>query len=187
MTSTTEIELAPNGSAAFEVCLGQTLRITSRSSVSLVAFNARDLSERFDQARTKVYNMKLWLDLGDKLFSKLNNPMFAVIEDGFRPHGRHDIQLGLCSSAGAAEATCLESLAQALAPWNIAAHSIPMALNAFQNCSVDVVSGAIAPAPVRLSAPVTLALTAEMDLVVAVAICQVKSDSGDAQVRIAIQ
>lgn len=188
MTSTTEIKLAPSGSAAFEMRSGQTVSLTSQSGVSLVAFNARDMSERFDQARTKVYNMKLWLDIGDKLFSKLNNPMLEVIEDGFRPHGRHDLQLGPCSGDEVSQdlAACHESLAQALAHWNIPAHSIPMALNAFQNCSVDVVSGAIAPAPVRLSTPVTLALKAEMDLVIAVGVCPIAPGRGDMPVHIAV-
>lgn len=173
MTSIAEIELSPKGGAAFQMRAGHSLRITARSGVSLVAFNAADLGERFDQARTKVYNMKLWLDVGDKLFSKLNNPMMVVIEDGFRPYGRHDLQLGLCSSEGEGGRTaCLESLVEALAPWNIPAHSIPMSLNAFQNCNVNVASGEIAPAPVHPQPLVTLVLRAEMDLVAAVAVCQ---------------
>lgn len=186
MTPTTEIVLASSGSAAFEMRSGQTVNITSQSGVSLVAFNAGDLSERFDQARTKVYNMKLWLDIGDKLFSKLNNPMLEVVEDGFRPYGRHDLQLGPCSSEGNGGSACLENLARALVPWKIPSHSIPMPLNAFQNCSVDVVSGAIAPAPVRLSSPVALVLKAEMDLVVAVGACPIGFDAGDEPVRIVV-
>lgn len=187
MTSKTEIALAPGKSAAFEMRSGQAVRITSQSGMSLVAFNALDMSERFDQARTKVYNMKLWLDVDDKLFSKLNNPMMAVIEDGFRPFGRHDLQFGLCSGESEGGAKCLESLVEALAPWKIPAHAIPMALNAFQNCSVDVVSGEIAPAPVRLPSPVALVLEAEMDLVIAVAVCPAGSDAGASPVLIVVE
>ena len=186
MTANAQIELSPKGSSAFEMRSGQLLRISAQIGVSLVAFNAGDLSERFDQARTKVYNMKLWLDLGDKLFSKLDNPMMEVVEDGFRPYGRHDLQLGLCAGDRVNGVACLESLAQALAPWNIPSHSIPMALNAFQHCDVDAVSGAISPAPVRLPSPVTLVLKAEMHLVVAVAVCPASTDAAVPPVRVAV-
>ncbi len=186
MTSFAEIVLAPKEGSAFEMRAGQVIGITAQSGVSLVAFNARDLNERFDQARTKVYNMKLWLDLGDKLFSKLNNPMMTVVEDGFKPYGRHDLQLGHCAGDSADSAAVLRSLTQALAHWNIPAHSIPMPLNAFQSCEIDVVSGAITPVPVPLSSPVTLVLKAEMDLVVAVAECPAASAGNAAPVRIAV-
>ena len=159
-----EIEIARNSAWAAEVQAGQVLRVTARSGVSLVAFNRKDPSERFDQARTKVYNMKLWLEPGDKLFSKLNNPMLTVVSDGFAPIGRHDLQLGMCAG-------CLDSLAAALAPWRISADVIPMPLNAFQHAAVDVVSGAIAPTSVRPSSPMCLELKADIDLIVAAAAC----------------
>ena len=44
-------------------------------------------NERFDQARTKVYNMKLWITTGDVLYSKLNNPMMTIVEDQFAGRG----------------------------------------------------------------------------------------------------
>lgn len=187
MISFGEIELGAAGASAFEMRAGQVLAITAQGGVSLVAFNARDLGERFDQARTKVYNMKLWLEPGDKLFSKLDNPMMAVVEDGFRPYGRHDLQLGHCAGESAGGAACLEGLAQALAPWSIPAHAIPMALNAFQSCEVDVASGAIRPAAVHPPSPVTLRLKAEMDLVVAVAACPATAAADARAVRIALR
>lgn len=184
MTAVAEIELGAAGSAALEMRAGQVLAITAQGGVSLVAFNARDLGERFDQARTKVYNMKLWLEPGDKLFSKLNNPMMTVAEDGFRPYGRHDLQLGHCLGDSDGAIACLEGLVRALAPWSIPAHAIPMALNAFQTCEVDVASGAIKPAAVHLPLPVTLTLKAEMDLVVAIAQCRAKTAADAAPARI---
>ena len=48
-------EVVPkNSGAAFEVREGQRLRFAGRSIVDFVAFNLHDLSERFDQARTKT-------------------------------------------------------------------------------------------------------------------------------------
>lgn len=184
MTAVAEIELGAAGSAALEMRAGQVLAITAQGGLSLVAFNARDLGERFDQARTKVYNMKLWLEPGDKLFSKLNNPLMTVVEDGFRPYGRHDLQLGHCAGDSDGATACLEGLARALAPWSIPAHAIPMALNAFQTCEIDVATGAIKPVSVHLPTPVTLTLKAEMDLVVAIAQCGAKTAADAAPARI---
>ena len=48
-------EVVPkNSGAAFEVRKRQRLRVAGRSIVDFVAFNLHDLSERFDQARTKT-------------------------------------------------------------------------------------------------------------------------------------
>ena len=53
-------EIVPkNSGAAFEVKQGQRLRIAGKSIVDLVAFNLRDLTERFDQARTKTNQIKI--------------------------------------------------------------------------------------------------------------------------------
>ncbi len=102
---------------------GEVLRLTARSIVSLVCFNADDLSERFDQARTKVYNMAVWAGAGDKLYSKLNNPMMAFRSDGFAGHGRHDLQLGFGAAARLAglpaPPDARQRLAQSLEPWGL--------------------------------------------------------------------
>lgn len=169
-----EMELTPGRAWAGEMQAGEILRLTATSGASLVCFNRADLTERFDQARTKVYNMKLWLEPGDKLFSKLNNPMMRVVADGFAPTGRHDLQLGMCQS-------CAAGLAEALAPWKIAAHVIPMPLNAFMHADIDTASGAIVPTSIRPAAPATLELAAEMDLVVAVAACPDERAAGGAR------
>jgi len=53
-------EVVPkNSGAAFELKKGQTLRITGKSIVDFVAFNLHDLTERFDQARTKTNQVKI--------------------------------------------------------------------------------------------------------------------------------
>ena len=75
---------------------GQRLRIAGKSIVDFVAFNLHDLSERFDQARTKTNQVKIFISTGDVLYSKRNNPMLTIIEDTFA-EGRHDLQKGMCS------------------------------------------------------------------------------------------
>src|SRR6201997_548784 len=90
-------EVVPkNSGAAFEVRKGQRLRIAGRSIVDFVAYNLHDLSERFDQARTKTNQVKIFISTGDVLFSKRNNPMLKIVEDTFT-EGRHDLQKGMCS------------------------------------------------------------------------------------------
>ena len=61
-----------------------------------MAFRLNDLSERFDQARTKTNQVKIFITTGDVLFSKRNEPMLTIVEDTFT-EGRHDLQKGMCS------------------------------------------------------------------------------------------
>src|ERR1041384_8139170 len=90
-------EVVPkNSGAAFEIKKGQRLRIAGKSIVDFVAFNLDDLSERFDQARTKTNQAKIFISTGDTLFSKRNSPMLTIVEDTFT-EGRHDLQKGMCS------------------------------------------------------------------------------------------
>ena len=88
--------IAKNSGAAFEIKEGQRLRIAGKTIVDFVAFNLRDLAERFDQARTKTNQVKIFISTGDVLYSKRNNPMLTIVEDTFA-EGRHDLQKGMCS------------------------------------------------------------------------------------------
>jgi uncharacterized protein YcgI (DUF1989 family) len=83
-----------NSGAAFELKKGQRLRIAGKSIVDFVAFNSRDLTERFDQARTKTNQVKIFISTGDVLYSKRNNLMLTIVEDTFT-EGRHDLQKGM--------------------------------------------------------------------------------------------
>lgn len=186
-----EATIAANSGWSASVASGRTLRLTAASGLSLVCFNAADVGERFDQARTKVYNMRLWITAGEQLFSKLNNPMLTMTVDGFAGIGRHDLQYGMCSAAVLARAAaegepqryahlkgkavpahgCLENLATALRPWGIEQERIPMPLNLFQHTEIDTASGVIRPVPTRPPQPVSVELRAAMDLVVAVSAC----------------
>ena len=85
-----------NSGRAYIVKKGQRLRIAGKSIVDFVAFNLDDLTERFDQARTKTNQVKIFISAGDTLFSKRNNPMLTIVEDTFT-EGRHDLQKGMCS------------------------------------------------------------------------------------------
>ncbi|MPY71399.1 MAG: DUF1989 domain-containing protein [Alphaproteobacteria bacterium] len=161
MTAPREARIAPGAGWATTMAAGETLSVTARSIVSLVCLSAANPRERFDQARTKVYNMKIWLAAGDALFSKLNNPMMTLVEDGFDGAARHDAQYP----------GCREALAAALAGHGIPEAETPQPLNLLHHVEIDTATGLMTPTPRRPAAPVTMVLRAEMDLIVAVAAC----------------
>jgi uncharacterized protein YcgI (DUF1989 family) len=169
-------EIAPGASWAGEMAAGAELRITARSVASLVCFNAVNLRERFDQARTKVYNMKIWLAAGDALYSKLNNPLMTLVDDGFGGAGKHDAQYP----------GCRDLLAPSLAPWSISAMEVPQPLNLLLHADIDTGSGLMTLTGKRPAAPVTMVLRAEIALVVGLAACPDAAADGGAPVRIAL-
>ena len=85
-----------NSGASFEVRRGQRIRVSGRTVIDFVAFNLHNTRERFDQARTKTNQAKLFISTGDILYSKLNSPMLTIVEDTF-VEGKHDLQKGMCS------------------------------------------------------------------------------------------
>ena len=91
-----ERELPRNTGFVFDIKKGQSVRITSQTIIDFVCFNRDNLRERFDQARTKANQRKVFLTVGDSLVSKLNNTMMTIIEDTFK-EGHHDLQEGMCS------------------------------------------------------------------------------------------
>src|ERR1700739_196081 len=91
-----ERALPRNIGFAFDLQAGQAVRITSQSIIDFVCFNRENLRERFDQARTKANQRKVFISIGDSLISKSNNTMMTIIEDTFK-EGHHDLQEGMCS------------------------------------------------------------------------------------------
>ncbi len=187
-----QAEIAPNSGWSGEMTSGQVLRISAETIVDFVCFNRDNLTERFDQARTKVYNMKIWISAGDKLFSKLNNPMMTMLTDPFAGTGTHDLQEGMCSGVryalAAAEGRmnqyhhgeaievpdhgCWENLQSALTrAYGVAREDIPSPLNIFQNMKIDLETGEMQHTNVRPKAPIAVELRAEMNLVVAASAC----------------
>ena len=190
-------EVVPkNSGAAFEVRQGQRLRIAGRSIVDFVAFNLRDLTERFDQARTKTNQVKIFISTGDVLYSKRNNLMLTIVEDSFK-EGRHDLQKGMCSrkrfemvAQGTAQRIfaegvdlnpkapqdipdhgCWENLSRAVKPWNISPDDIPSPFNIFQCMRIDPDTGIMYDTTIRPKDEAHVDFRAEMDLLVAVSAC----------------
>mgnify|MGYP001305617394 FL=1 len=188
--------VAKNSGAAFEVLKGQRIRIAGRSIVDFVAFNLRDLTERFDQARTKTNQVKIFISTGDVLYSKRNNPMMTIVADTF-VEGRHDLQKGMCSrkrfemvaqgqskrlfaegvdiNPKTAEEIpthgCWENLSGAVQPWNITPDDVPSPFNIFQCMRIDADTGVMYDTMVRPKVEAHVDFRAEMDLLVAASAC----------------
>jgi uncharacterized protein len=186
-----ERRFARNTGFAFDLKKGQLARITSQTIIDFVCFNRANLCERFDQARTKANQRKVFLTTGDALVSKLNNTMMTIVEDTFK-EGHHDLQEGMCSrkrhelaaQRGLWEATygrplsempthgCTENLSEALAPYDIALEDIPSPFNIFQDMIIREKTGALEHSPVRPKPPGGhLTLRADMDLLAALSVC----------------
>jgi uncharacterized protein YcgI (DUF1989 family) len=188
--------VAKNSGAALELMKGQRLRIAGRSIVDFVAFNLHDLAERFDQARTKTNQVKIFISTGDVLYSKRNNPMLTIIEDTF-VEGRHDLQKGMCSrrrfemvAQGKSRRVfaegvdinpkkpeeipdhgCWENLSSAVKPWGIAPDDVPSPFNIFQCMRIDPETGIMYDTMIRPKEEAHVVFRAEMDLLVSASAC----------------
>ena len=192
-----QCEIVPkNSGKALIVKGGQRLRIAGKSVVDFVAFNLHDLNERFDQARTKTNQVKIFISAGDLLFSKRNNPMLTIVADSFK-EGRHDLQKGMCSrkrfemvAKGTAKRIfaegidinpkapqeipdhgCWENLSAAVRPWNISPDDVPSPFNIFQTMRIDPETGTMYDTMIRPKEEAHVDFRAEMDCLVAVSAC----------------
>jgi uncharacterized protein YcgI (DUF1989 family) len=185
-----------NSGAAFELKKGQRLRVAGTTIVDFVAFNLDDLTERFDQARTKTNQAKIFISTGEILYSKRNNPMLTIVEDTFQA-GRHDLQKGMCSRkrfemvlAGSSKRVfaegvdrnpqkaeempdhgCWENLSAALQPWNIAPDDVPSPFNIFQCMRIEADTGIMYDTMIRPENEAHIDFRADMDLLVAASAC----------------
>ncbi len=177
---------------AAELKRGQVVRIAGLSIVDFVAFDLHNLRERFDQARTKVYNGTLFISAGHKLMSKANHHLMTIVADTFR-EGTHDLQYGMCSASRFQLAKkegrlrehyghdvqeipdhgCWENLSRALEPYGIAPEDIPSPLNLFQTMKIDGTTGRMEHTTIRPrpGAGTYVDLRAERDLLVAFSAC----------------
>ena len=96
MKAILEAHVPHNTGWSAQIKQGQVIRIIATTTVDFVFFRQANLRERFDQARTKVYNMKLFLSAGDRLMGRDNQHMMTIVHDGFK-EGTHDLQKGMCS------------------------------------------------------------------------------------------
>jgi uncharacterized protein YcgI (DUF1989 family) len=193
VTVTQRIELPPNSGASVEVEAGQLLHVRGRTIVDLVAFDRHDLTHRFDQARTKANQGKIFVSVGDVLVSKNNVDMMRIEVDTFEGH--HDLQYGTCSRSrwewalreGIAARTylrdgqmgpedfpdhgCLENILSGLERYDVPEVDVPSPLNLFQHMEIDGRTGAMRHTTVRPASEGHVAFRVLIDLIVAVSAC----------------
>ena len=121
-----EETVAPNQGWMADVNQGQILRITAKSVIDFNAFKRADIGEYFDVARTRIYNLNMYPTKGHRLFSKQNNPMMRILEDGFAGIGLHDLQ----SSHG-----CADGMLRLLAGLDMTKENLPDPMGLFRNRS----------------------------------------------------
>jgi hypothetical protein len=186
-----------NSGKAFKVNRNQRIRIIGKTVVDFVAFNINDLSERFDQARTKSNQNKIYITKGDHLYSKRNNIMLTITEDTFEGH--HDLQKGTCDRKRMEMAFkgstprlfagydvnprdakrwedlpshgCLENLSGALKEWGISPDDIPSPFNIFQDMEIDGKTGKMLNTMLRPKTDAYVEMLAKIDCLVGVSAC----------------
>lgn len=205
-----------NSGKKFIVKKGQPIRISAESIVDFVAFNLHNPRERFDQARTKANQDKVYISTGDTLHSKSNRIMMTIVEDTYK--GKHDLQYGLCSKSrfdflwenrhtevwknyfGKRGITkredfpdhgCWENMIEALKGYDIAPEDIPSPFNMFQSIEIVYPSGEMRRCLDRdrpePGHPAHMELRAEMDCLVGVSACPELGKAGKAKpVRVQI-
>jgi len=198
-------ELPRNVGFTFDMMAGQSVRITSQTIIDFVCFCRENLRERFDQARTKANQRKVFISTGDQLISKLNNTMMTIVEDTFEGH--HDLQEGMCSrkrhelaaAKGIWEKTygrplsempprgCTENLGTALAPYGIALEDVPSPFNIFQHMIIHADTGELAHSHLRPKPPgAHVTLRAEMNLLAALSTCPDMAAGGNTGATLAL-
>ncbi|MFZ3353122.1 MAG: urea carboxylase-associated family protein [Xanthobacteraceae bacterium] len=200
-----ERQLERNIGYAFDMEAGQCARITSQTIIDFVCFNRDDLRERFDQARTKANQRKIFISTGDQLISKLNNTMMTIVDDTFEGH--HDLEEGMCSrkrhelaaAKGIWEKTygrplsempprgCTENLGGVLAPYGIAVEDVPSPFNIFQHMIIHADTGELEHSHIRPKPPgATVILRAEMRLLAAISTCPDMAAGGTTGATVAL-
>lgn len=180
-------EIAPRSGAGFELKTGQTLTVydpRGEQVADLLAYARDDIREVISSGRTLDYASKLFLSVGDPLYSNRSNVMLDIVEDTV---GRHDFLLTPCSKDtfriiygdSDPHRGCFGNLAAALAPWGIEPDMIPTAFNCFMNVQVDGDSGAISVDPPMSRAGDRIAFVAQMDLIIGLTACSaLQSNNG---------
>ncbi|EGF92848.1 hypothetical protein ABI_12860 [Asticcacaulis biprosthecium C19] len=172
-------EIAPRTGRAFKLNRGQRLRVIDPQGEQvsdMLAFNAHDIDEVISSGRTLDYASKLFLTVGDPIYSNRSNVMLRIVEDTV---GRHDFLLTPCSKDTFRiiygdehpHHGCFGNLSMALEPFGVKPDQIPVAFNIFMNVQVDGQTGALTVDPPLSKAGDHILFEAEMDLIVALTAC----------------
>lgn len=180
-------EIPPRSGTAFLLAKGQTLTVTDvkgEQVADLLAFNQHDIGEVISSGRTLDYASRIYLTVGDKLYSNRSEVMLEITADDV---GRHDFLLTPCSKDtfriiyGDTDPHrgCFGNLAAALAPYGVTEDMIPVAFNCFMNVPVDGTTGELRVDPPLSKADDSITFVAHMDLVIGLTACSaLQSNNG---------
>jgi hypothetical protein len=173
-----QYHIAPQTGVAFTVQKGQIIRVIDvggEQVADLVCFSRQNTKEYLSSGRSMDYNEKLFLSIGDILYSNRSNPMLSITRDSV---GKHDFLFAPCSQEmfrltyGSTEPhpNCLDNLTDALAPHGIRSFQIPTPFNIFMNVAITA-AGRVTVQPPLSKAGDYIDLSSEMDLIVGVSAC----------------
>ena len=183
-------QLIPAASGAgLRLNRGEQLRIVDPQggqSGDLIAFSA-DGRQRLSNGRTFDYVGKIYLSMGDALWSDRSEKMLTIVADDV---GRHDFLYAPCSlemyqiqyGVTGYHANCHDNLCAELRKLGIVPEPLPTAFNFFMNVDVET-DGRLVFAPPRSRAGDSFTVRAEMDLAIAVSCCPASTCNGGAPPR----
>lgn len=175
----------PRSGVAFKLAKGATLCVIDPEGgqvSDLLAFSADDPREVISNGRTFDYEETIRLTTGNRLWSNRSNALLEIVEDSC---GVHDFLLTPCSEATfrhfyadkPVHRGCFGNLAEALAPYDIDADTIPVAFNLFMNVPVDG-EGQIRVLPPTTSDGDFIRLRALTDLIIGLTACSAYDSCG---------
>lgn len=135
--------IAPKTAKSFFIKKGQRLRIIDvegKQVGDFIAYNAENTREKLSQSRTRAYPKRLYLKVGDKIYSDKDNPMFTIAEDTC---GVHDLIWEPCTRwvyknrFGADRDGCTELLAKALIDFGFPQLDPVDPFNVFMNTKIE--------------------------------------------------
>ncbi|CAB1063515.1 Aminomethyltransferase [Olavius sp. associated proteobacterium Delta 1] len=173
-----QYHIPPQTGVAFTVQKGQIIRVIDvdgEQVADLVCFARHNTQEYLSSGRSIDYNEKLFLSVGDILYSNRSNPMLSITQD---PVGKHDFLFAPCSremfrltyGSTGPHPNCLDNLTDALGTHGIRAFQIPTAFNIFMNLVITA-AGRVTVQPPLSKAGDYIDLSSEMDLIVGVSAC----------------
>ena len=178
-------QLIPAGTgAALLLNRGEHVRVLDPEggqSGDLVAFS-RDGHQRLCSGRTFDYGGKLFVSVGDVLWSDRSNPLLTIVSDDV---GRHDLLYSPCSiemyrmqyGVTGYHPNCHDNLCGALRSLGVEPDPLTTAFNFFMNVVIGP-DGKLGFAPPRSQAGDSIVLRAEMDLAIALSACPASTCNG---------
>ena len=183
MTDSMTARIPPQHGRGFMLRRGQILRVIDPEGeqvADLFAFAAGDPGW-LSSGRSIDYAGKIFLTIGDVLYSDDSRPMFTIVAD---TAGRHDFLLTPCSQEmfeilyrhEGHHPSCWENLQRAFGGFGIDGRRIGTTFNIFMNVAVAP-DGSVTVGVPSSKAGDYIDLVAEMDMVVALTACSAENSN----------